>query len=804
MQEERIINTSIEKELRSDFLDYAMSVIVSRALPDIRDGLKPVHRRVIYTMLELNLEHGKSYKKCARIVGDCLGKWHPHGDSSVYNALVRMAQEWSLRYPLIEGQGNFGSIDGDSPAAMRYTEARLQKISAEMITDIDKETVPYRNNFDESLKEPKLLPAKIPNLLINGSSGIAVGMTTSIPPHNLTEVCSSIIATIDNPEITLQELLEHLKGPDFPTGGVLHGTKGMIQAYTTGIGKIKVRGKIDFETSNGRDILIVSEIPYMVNKTDLITEIAEQVKKEVIPDISDLRDESDRKGMRIFIQLKRGANPEVVRNLLYKKTRLEEGSGIRLRALKDDSPKIFTLKQMLEEFIKHRIDIIIKRTTYLLKKAKEKLHILNGILIALENINEVVNKIRKSSNTAEAKNMLMMDYTLTEIQAKAVLDMRLQKLSALERNKITEEQQKLQNEIRNFENILSNKTHVLNMIKEEQRNLIERYGDKRKTSIIETEEDLEIEDLITPQDVVVTQTNTGYIKRIPITEYKQQMRGGKGVRGTGMNDEDFVTHVFVANTHSYLLLFTDKGIVHWLKVYRIPDSTRYSKGKALVNLIDIAKGSKISAIVPVKNFDETRNLVFVTKKGIVKTTQLLAYSRPRATGIWAIKLQEGDTVVDVLKTSGKDEIIIASAFGQSIRFKETNVRRTSRYSMGVKGISLKSEKDEVVGMIIAHQGKTMLTVTENGFGKRTPVEDYRLIYRGGSGVINIKTNQRNGKVVSVLDTDKEDELIFVSLKGQVIRTSCKFISVIGRNTQGVKLMNLSENDKVSDASKINI
>ena len=801
MQENRVINASIEKELRSEFLDYAMSVIVSRALPNIRDGLKPVHRRVLYTMMQLGLDYGKPYKKCARIVGDCLGKWHPHGDSSVYDALVRMAQEWSLRYPLIEGQGNFGSIDGDSAAAMRYTEARLQKISSEMVEDIEKDTVDYRNNFDESLKEPIILPAKIPTLLINGSSGIAVGMATNIPPHNLKEICTSVIETINNPNITIQEILNHVKGPDFPTGGILCGTRGIIEAYTKGRGKVKVRAKINLEENNGKKSLIVSEIPYMVNKASVIEEIAEQVKKNVIPDISDLRDESDRNGMRIFIQLKKDANPEIVKNLLYKTTRLEFSSGVRFLALVGNAPRTLNLKQMIELFIEHRVDIITKRTQFLLRKAKNRVEILKGLLVALENINEIIKKIRSSQNAEEAKNTLMSVYSLSEIQAKAILEMRLQKLSALERNKIREEHEMLEKEIIELQHILSNKSKILEIIKEEQRGLIEKYGDERRTIISENEEIMDIEDLIDPHDVVVTISNTGYIKRINVDEYKQQMRGGKGIIAAETKEQDFVNHVFVANTHSYVLVFTNKGMVYWLKVYRVPESGRYSKGKAIVNLLDIQQGSKVSAIVPVKQFDDKRSLVFVTKEGLVKKTKLSDYSRPRSGGIWAINLQEGDDVVDVVKTMGDDELIIASAQGQAVRFKETNVRQTARYSMGVKGITLRKH-DEVVGLIIAKPNGTILTVTENGYGKRTYVQDYRLINRGGYGVINIKTNERNGKVVTIQSVEDEDELIFISLKGQIIRTSAKFISIIGRNTQGVRLMKMSLGDKVSDASKI--
>jgi DNA gyrase subunit A len=798
---ERIVPTVIEDELKSDFLDYAMSVIVSRALPDIRDGLKPVHRRVLYTMLELGLEHGKPFKKCARIVGDCLGKWHPHGDSSVYDALVRMAQSWSLRYPLIEGQGNFGSIDGDSPAAMRYTEARLAKISNEILADIDKETVGFQPNFDGSLEEPIILPSRIPNLLVNGSSGIAVGMATNIPPHNLKEVCRAIIMTIENPEISLMDLFEVIKGPDLPTGGLLCGSGGIKQAYSTGKGGMRIRARIETEEKKGRVSLIVKEIPYMINKSQLLEEIADLIKRKVVTDISEFRDESDRDGMRIVITLKKDANQEVVINQLYKHSRLESSYGVRFLALVNNVPKTLNLKSLLEHFIEHRVDIISRRTQYELKKAKARVHILEGLIIALNNLDAVVEKIRKSKDAEEARSMLMNDYGLSEEQAKAILDMTLRRLASMEQQAIRNEHGQLVNLIIELESILSEKKKILDLIITEQEELIEKYGEERKTDIIDYQEDLDIEDLIEEEDVVVTISHSGYIKRMPLDEYKQQMRGGRGIIGAETKEEDFLEHLFIASTHSYLLIFTNKGKIHWVKVYKLPDASRYAKGTAIVNLVEVGKDERISAVIPVRRFDDEHYLVFATRKGVVKKTNLGAYSNPRHGGIWAINLVEGDVVVDVVKTNGSQQLILATANGMAVRFNETDVRAVGRYSQGVIGIRLKGD-DKVIGMVDAEPTKTLLTLTENGFGKRTDINDYRLINRGGSGVINIKTTERNGKVVSIMSVSDEDELMLISVGGQVIRTSSKFISVIGRNTQGVRIMRLRTGDRIADAAKI--
>ena len=779
-----------------------MSVIVSRALPDVRDGLKPVHRRVLFTMMELGLDFGKPYKKCARIVGDCLGKWHPHGDSSVYDALVRLAQPWSMRYPLIQGQGNFGSIDGDSAAAMRYTEARLSKISDELLQDIQKDTVDKRENFDGSLEEPVILPSKIPSLLVNGSSGIAVGMATNIPPHNLKDVCRAVILNIENPETSIQELIDIIKGPDYPTGGLLCGQNGVIQAYNTGRGKSRLRARIELEEKKNRVSLIVNEIPYMVNKSMLLQDIASLVKRKIITDISELRDESDRDGMRIVITLKKDSNPEIVKNLLFKHTRLETSYGVQFLALVNNVPKTLNLKVMIEHHIEHRVDIITRRTQYDLRKAKARAHILDGLLIALQNIDQVIAKIKKSDNAEEAKNTLIQDYDLSEEQAKAILDMKLQKLAALEQQKIKDEHKELQNLIEKLEEILANRNNILNIIIKEQEELIEKYGDERKTDIIDYEEDIDIEDLIEEEDVVVTISHSGYIKRMQLEEYKQQHRGGKGIRGAETKEEDFLDHLFIANTHSYLLTFTNKGKVYWTKVYKIPETGRYSKGKAIVNLVGLDKDEKISTVIPVREFTDDHYLVFATKKGLVKKTSLKLYSRPRQGGIWAIKVMENDDVIDVIKTDGTQQIILATKEGMAVRFNETDVRPVSRHSQGVRGIKLKKKDDQVVGMVVAQPERTLLTITENGFGKRTLIADYRLINRGGSGVINIKTDHRNGGVVAIKSVMDEDELMFISVNGQVIRTSAKYVSVIGRNTKGVTLMRLNDSDKVADAAKI--
>ena len=797
-----ITEKSIEQEMKTSYLDYAMSVIIGRALPDIRDGLKPVHRRILFAMHDMGMHFNKPFKKSARIVGEVLGKYHPHGDTAVYDALVRMAQDFSLRYPLIDGQGNFGSIDGDNPAAMRYTESRLKKLSSEILQDIEKETVDFIDNFDGSLKEPSVLPSKVPNLLLNGSSGIAVGMATNIPPHNFQELTDGIIKSIDHPDISVSELLNSVKGPDFPTGGLILGKAGIIEAYSTGKGRVKIRAKIHVETKKEKQALIVTEIPYMVNKSQLITQIADLVKDKTVEGISDLRDESDRTGMRIYIELKKGTNSEVVLNQLYKHSRLQTTFGINFLAIVDNKPRTLSLKEVIDEFVKHRKEIIRKRTEYDLKKAEERVHILEGLRIALDDIDNAIALIKQSKEVKIARDKLMLRYKLSELQAQAILDMKLQRLTALEQDKIRDELKLLREQILDFKDILANMSRILTIIKEELIEMRDKYQDKRRTELTDIEdEDFEMEDLVKPEESVVTITHTGYIKRLPLDTYKAQGRGGKGIIAATTNDEDFVEHLFIANTHDYLLFFTDKGMVHWLKVYKIPEGSRQAKGKAIVNLLSIPPESKITACIPVKQFDKDKFLLIVTKKGIVKKTSLEAYSRPRQGGIIAVNLRDDDDLVNVLLTDGSNQVLIASKEGQAVKFNEEDARSMGRVSTGVIGIRLKGD-DEVVGAVIAHDNKTLLTVTENGYGKRTEISEYRLINRGGSGVINIQCSERNGVVVAIKSVADDDELMFISKIGIIIRTRAHDVSVIGRNTQGARLMRLTEGDRVMAAAKI--
>ncbi|MCF7861244.1 DNA gyrase subunit A [Candidatus Woesearchaeota archaeon] len=790
----------IEEEMKSSYMEYAMSVIIGRALPDVRDGFKPVHRRVLFAMKELGLVHNKSYKKSARVVGEVLGKYHPHGDRAVYDTAVRMTQAFSLRYPLIQGQGNFGSVDGDNAAAMRYTEMRLSKIADEMLSDIDKDTVDFVNNFDESLKEPSVLPAKLPNLLVNGSSGIAVGMATNMPPHNLPEVVDGVIKYIDNPDIEILDLVEDVQGPDFPTGGIICGRSGLRSAYVTGRGKVKVRAKIEQVELKNKKALIVTEIPYMVNKAELIMAIADKVKDKTIEGISDLRDESDRDGMRIVIELKRDANPELVMNQLYKHSRMQTTFGMNMLALVGNEPRLLNLKQIIGHFVDHRKEVTIRRIQFDLRKAEERSHILAGLIIALEDIDNIIKKIKQSKDTAEAKEVLMLDYDLSELQAKAILDMKLQKLASLEQEKIKTEQEDLIKKITEYKEILGDESRIFEIIKDELIELRSTYGDERRTQILDIDDDIDIEDLIKEEDVVVTVSNAGYVKRIPIDTYRMQRRGGRGVKAADTKEEDFVEHIFIANTHNYILFFTDKGQVHWLKVYQIPEGGRTSRGKAIINLIEIEPDDRIQSYIPVHEFKEGY-LLMATKKGIVKKTELMAYSHPRKGGIIAINLEEGDKLIRVLHTSGQDQIIIATKNGQSVKFNERDVRSVGRNSIGVRGIKLKGD-DRVIGMDIGDDTKTLLTVTENGYGKRTDISDYRLIKRGGSGVINIKCTERNGGVVSIKTVDENMHLMFITRKGIVIRTPVSGISIIGRNTQGVRLMKLDSEDVVISATRI--
>jgi len=799
---DNIIPRLIEDEMKTSYLDYAMSVIVGRALPDVRDGLKPVHRRILFAMNEMGMVHNKPFKKSARIVGEVLGKYHPHGDLAVYDALVRMAQDFSLRYPLIDGQGNFGSVDGDNAAAMRYTECRLSKISEELLTDIDKETIDFQPNFDGSLDEPKVLPAKLPNLLINGTSGIAVGMATNIPPHNIKEVIDGIIALIDDPDTTIEQLMAYVKGPDFPTSGLIQGTAGIKQAYLTGRGKVIVKSKAEIEPHKDRERIIVTEIPYMVNKAQLIEDIAGLVRDKRIIGISDIRDESDRDGMRMVIELRKDANSNVVLNQLFEYTNLTTSFGMNMVALVDNQPQTLTLKQFMQQYVLHRQIVVRRRTAFELKKAEERAHLLDGLIIALKHIDEIVQKIKRSKDTEIARAMLMADYSLSEPQAKAILDMKLQRLSSLEQAKIHEEHDELIKTIAELGAILASEPRIFGIIKEELLGLKQQYGDGRKTVIIAQEgEDMEVEDLIKEEDMAVTVSHAGYIKRLPVTTYRQQNRGGTGVKAATTKEADFVEHLFVASTHSSILFFTNKGRVHWLKVHQIPEASRTAMGKAIVNLLPIGKEEKIAAFVLVKAFDETHFLTLATKKGTIKKTALSEYSRPRQGGIIAISIDEGDDLVGAVLTDGKQQLMLSTLKGMAAKFHEEDVRAMGRAAYGVKGIELR-DNDKVVSMIIAEDAKTVLTVCENGYGKRTKIEEYRLIRRGGVGVINIQATERNGDVVAVMDVDDEDEIMLISQSGIIIRTPVRGISSIGRNTQGVRLMRLQENDKVVAAAKI--
>jgi DNA gyrase subunit A len=798
---ERILNRRIEEEMESSYIDYAMSVIVGRALPDVRDGLKPVHRRILYAMNEAGMTPDKPYKKSARIVGDVLGKYHPHGDTAVYDTIVRMAQDFSLRYPLVDGQGNFGSIDGDRAAAMRYTEVRLSKIATELLTDIDKDTVDFVPNYDDSLKEPRVLPAKLPNLLLNGSSGIAVGMATNMPPHNLTEVVDALTTIINNPETPVEELMETLTGPDFPTGGYILGRSGIREAYSTGRGKITLRAKAEIEEGEKRQRILVSEIPYMVNKSRLIESIADLVKDKKIEGISDLRDESDREGMRIVIELKTNSQADIVLNQLYKHTQMQTTFGIINLALINGQPVVHSLKELLDAYLAHRKEVVIRRTKFELEKAEKRAHILEGLRTALDSIDAVIKLIRGSKNAEVAKEGLMEDFALTDVQAQAILDMRLQRLTALEREKIDSEYEQLQKRIKHYREVLADPQMVLDIIQGELTELKDKYGDSRRTEIVEGELGIEDEDLIPVEDMIVTITNTGYIKRVPMETYRSQRRGGKGVIGMETKEEDFVEDLFVASTHDFVLFFTNLGKVHWLKVYRLPLTGRYSKGKAIVNLLELGGGEKVRATIPVSEFDSDRFIFFATKKGTVKKTYLSAYSRPRRGGIIAINLDSDDELISVKLTDGTQDIFMATKNGKAIRFSETDVRPIGRGTRGVRGIRLK-KGDEVIGMDLAIDDSQILTITENGFGKRTFVSQYRQIRRGGQGVINIITDDRNGKAVSTKEVSGEEEIMVTTLDGIVIRTRVEEISVVGRNTKGVRIMRLKKGDLVVAVAKI--
>jgi DNA gyrase subunit A len=799
----KVIPIYIEDEMKDSYISYAMSVIVGRALPDVRDGLKPVHRRILYAMKELSLEHNKPYKKSARIVGETLGKYHPHGDVAVYDALVRMAQDFSMRYPLIDGQGNFGSIDGDPAAAMRYTEARLEEICEELLADIEKDTVDFMANFDDSLKEPRYLPGKLPNLLLNGSSGIAVGMATNIPPHNLGELVDGISLVIDDPGIDSKGLMKVIKGPDFPTGGIICGRNAIRQAYETGRAILKLHAKANIETGakGGKERIVISEIPFQVNKTTLIESIANLVQEKKIEGISDVRDESDKDGMRIVVELKRDAESQVVLNRLYKHTQMQSSFGIIMLALVGNRPRVLNLRQLIDLYLEHRKDVITRRTKFELDKAQNRAHILEGLKLAIKNLDRIISLIKKSKNPQEAKTELMDKFGLTDIQAQAILEMQLQRLTSLERDKIEKEYLELIKTIEYLTSVLENPKKVLQIIKEELLELKKKYGDERRTEIMAEAQELEIEDLIAEEDMVITISHAGYIKRLPVSSYRKQQRGGRGVTGVETKEEDFVEHLFIASTHQYILFFTNTGRVYWLKVHEIPQAGRLSKGRPIINLLKISPQERISSFIPVKEFSNKEFLVMATEQGIVKKTNLSLYGRPRTGGIIGLTLNPKDSLIGVVRTDGDREIVMATEQGKAIRFSEKDIRITGRSSRGVKGITL-AKKDRVVAMEVVDDKATILVVTENGFGKRTKFSEYRKQSRGGKGIINIKATDRNGVVVGVLTVEDNDELMLISKKGIVIRTSVEAIKVIGRNSQGVKLMRLEDKDKVGGVAKV--
>jgi len=799
---EKVLPVSLEDEMKSSYIDYAMSVIVSRALPDVRDGLKPVHRRVLYGMHELGVAYNKPYKKSARIVGEVLGKYHPHGDTAVYDSMVRMVQEFSLRYPLVDGQGNFGSVDGDSAAAMRYTEARLARISEEMLRDLDKNTVDFAPNFDDSLQEPTVLPSYLPNLLVNGASGIAVGMATNIPPHNLREVVDGIIALIDKPSLNPDDLIKFVKAPDFPTGGIIYGYEGVKEAYQTGRGKIVVRAKANVEMlKNDRENIVVTELPYQVNKASLIEKIAELVRAGKLNDISNIRDESDRDGMRIVIELKREGKPAVILNNLFKHTQMQITFGVIMLALVNGVPKVLNIKEMMQHFIDHRMDVLIKRTKYELEAAERRAHILEGYIIALDNIDEVIETIKKSRDVETAKHNLMRKFKLSEIQAKAILDMRLQRLTGLERKKIEDEYKEVIKLIEKLRGILDSENKRYKIIKEELLAVKERYGDDRRTDIVADYKEFSIEDIIAEEDVVVTISHRGFIKRFPVSGYRRQARGGKGVTGAGTKDDDFIEHMFIASTHNYIMFFTDKGKCYWLKVHELPEGGRATRGRSILNLIEKEKDENITAFLNVKEFDDNHYLFMVTEQGTVKKTVLSAYSNVRRGGINAINLNDGDNLIEVKITDGSNDIIIATKEGMAIRFNESNVRDMGRTATGVRGINL-GKGDIVIGAIALKRATTLLVATDKGFGKRSDLSDYRITNRGGKGIKTIKTSDKNGKLIAIREVNDKDELVISTTGGMIIRQSVKDIRVMGRNTQGVRLIRLNDGDNITDIARV--
>ena len=805
---DKLIPINIEDEMKSAYIDYSMSVIVSRALPDVRDGLKPVHRRVLYGMLDLGLTNNKPYKKSARIVGEVLGKYHPHGDASVYNTMVRMAQEWSLRYLMVEGQGNFGSIDGDFPAAMRYTEARFQKIAEEMLADINKDTVDFQLNFDDSLQEPTVLPSKVPNLLINGSSGIAVGMATNMPPHNITESINATIAYIENNDVTVAELMKHIKAPDFPTGAIIYGYTGVQEAFETGRGRIVMRAKAEIEATKERETIIVTEIPYQVNKAMMIERTAELVGEKKIEGISNIKDESNKDGIRIVYEIKRDANASIVLNNLFKQTALQTSFSVNNIALVKGRPQLLNLKDLIQHFVEHRHEVVIRRTKFELAEAQKRAHILEGLLIALDHLDEVINLIRSSDTPEEARLGLMEKFGLSDIQARAILDMTLRRLTGLERDKIKEEYNELMKTIEYLQSILADEGKRMQIIVEELTEMREKYGDERRTQIVHSAEDMSMEDFIEDEEVVITISHEGYIKRTPATEYRTQGRGGKGSKGSDSRNEDFIEHMLIASNHNYMLFFTETGRCFWLRVYEIPEGSRLSKGRAIQNIINIPKEEKIKAFIKVKNLKdqeylENNYIIMCTKKGTIKKTSLEAYSRPRVNGINAININEGDQLLEASLTTGTSEIVMALRSGRAIRFNEEKVRPMGRTATGVRGVTLAHENDEVVGMIAVNDpGATVLVVSEKGYGKRTDIEDYRVTNRGGKGVKTINVTEKTGALVAIKNVTDADDLMIINKSGIVIRIVVSELRVMGRATQGVRLINLKGNDEIASVARI--
>tara|TARA_X000000950_G_scaffold15575_1_gene16876 strand:+ start:1974 stop:4442 length:2469 start_codon:yes stop_codon:yes gene_type:complete len=793
----------IVDEMKESYLNYSMSVIVSRALPDVRDGLKPVHRRILYGMSELGSGWNRPYKKSARIVGDVLGKYHPHGDSSVYDALVRMAQSFSLRYELVDGQGNFGSIDGDNAAAMRYTESRMTKLSSEMLKDLEKDTVDWGLNFDETLKEPTVLPSQVPTLLINGSEGIAVGMATKIPPHNLKEIVGALVILIENPEVKTEGLMEHVKGPDFPTAGLIMGIDGLKKAYETGRGKIKMRARAHIESAqNGKDSIVITEVTYQTNKSNLVEKIADLVRDKKVVGITDLRDESDKDGIRVVIETKKDAVPEVILNQLYKHTQLQDTFGIILLALVNGVPKIMPLKEILNHFIDFRHEIVVRRTTFELKEAEARAHLLEGLKIALDNIDEVIKIIRGSKNPTQAKEGLMNSFNLSEVQAQAILDMRLQKLTSLEVEKVVSEYKEVIKVIAHLKGILESKKQRMDIIKDELLNIQNQYGDERLTEVVPVDANFSMEDMIAEEEVVLTITHKGYIKRTAANTYRTQRRGGRGVQGAMSKEEDFVEHLFIANTHNYMLFFTDKGKCYWLKVYDIPQGGRAARGRAIVNLIGCDPDEKVEAFVSVKDFDDQHYIVMATEKGIVKKTVLSAYGKPRKGGIYAIEIRDGDKLIEARISNGEHDILLGTSEGKSIRFSESGIRPSGRKTMGVKGIKLGSEKDKLVGMLVVRREGTILVATEKGMGKRTDVIQYRTQTRGGKGVMTMRCTEKTGKMVNIMEVVDSDDLIIITDSGVLMRQPVAAIRTIGRVTQGVKLVKLDDGASISSITRV--